>query len=198
MFNLVVFIDLKKAFDTVNHSILLKKLEFVGIKGQALDLLKSYLSHRHQKCQVESFVSSEHLFKCGVPQGSILGALLFLLYINDLPKCLKNTRPRLCADDTNLTASSYSIDDIEIAVYSDLENLRNWLMANKLSLNVAKTELMLIGSPQMIRNASISQPNILIENKQIQQVNKSRTLGTTIDQHLSWKSNTENICKKLT
>ena len=71
-------------------------------------------------------------------------------------------------------------------------------MANKLSLNVAKTEFMLIGSPQMIRNASNSQPNILIENKQIQQVNKSRTLGTTIDQHLSWKPNTENICKKIT
>ena len=71
-------------------------------------------------------------------------------------------------------------------------------MANKLSLNVAKTEFMLIGSPQMIRNASNSQPNILIENKQIQQVNKSRTLGTTIDQRLSWKSNTENICKKIT
>ncbi|CAB4038635.1 Hypothetical predicted protein, partial [Paramuricea clavata] len=139
-----------------------------------------------------------HLIKCGVPQGSILGPLLLLLYINDLPECLKNTRPRLFADDTNLTASSHSIADIVIAVNSDLENLRNWLMANKLSLNVAKTEFMLIGSPQMIRNASNSQPNILIENKQIQQVNKSRTLGTTIDQHLSWKPNTESICKKRT
>ena len=126
------------------------------------------------------------------------GTIAVLRYINDLPECLKNTRPRPFADDTNLTASSYSIDDIEIAVNSDLENLRNWLMANKLSLNEAKTEFMLIGSPQMIRNASNSQPNILIENKQIQQVNKSRTLGTTIDQHLSWKSNTENICKKIT
>ena len=145
-------------------------------------------------CPVESFVSSEHLNKCGVPQGSILGPLLFLLYINDLPECLKNTRSRLFADDTILTPYSHSIADIEIAVNSELENLRNWLMA----MNVAKNEFMLIGSPQMIRNASNSQSNILIENKQIQQVNKSRTVGTTIDQHLSWKPNTENICKKIT
>ena len=115
-------------FDTVNHDILLKKAGILWNKGStALDLLKSYLSNRHQKGQIESFVSSEHLIKCGVPQGSILGPLLFLLYINDLPECLKNTRPRLFADDTNLTASSHSIADIEIAVNSDLENLRNWL-----------------------------------------------------------------------
>ena len=143
--NLVVFIDLKKEFDTVNHDILLKKLEFYGIKGQTLGLLKSYLSNQHQKCQIENFVSSKHLIKCGVPQGSILGSFPFLLYINDLPECLKSTRPRLLADDTNLTASGRSMADIENAVNSDLENLRNWLMAYKLSLNVAKTEFMLIG-----------------------------------------------------
>ena len=80
-------------------------------------------------------------------KGSILGPSLFLLYINNLPECLDNTRPRLFADDTNLTASGDSMTDVEIAVNSDLENLRNWLMANKLySLNVAKTEFMLIGS----------------------------------------------------
>ena len=141
MFNLVVFIDLKKAFDTVNHGILVKKLKFSGIKGQALDILKSYLSNRRQKCQVDRFVSSERFIECGVPQGSILGPLLFLLYINDLPECLKNTRPRLFADDTNLTASSHSIADIEIAANSDLENLRHWLIENKLSLNQPKQNL---------------------------------------------------------
>ena len=98
-------------------------------------------------------------------------------------------------DDTNLTASGDSLTDLEIAVNSDLENLRNWLMANKLSLNVAKTEFMLIGSERMIKNFH---PNIFIENKQIKQVYECKTLGIIIDQCLSWKSNTENICKKIT
>ena len=126
------------------------------------------------------------------------GTIAVLVVYQRITECLKNTRPRLFADDTNLTVSNYSITDIEIAVNSDLENLKNWLMANKPSLNVAKTEFMLIGSPQMIKNISNSQPNILIENKPIQQVNKCKTLGTTIDQRLSWKPNTENICQKIT
>ena len=95
---------------------------------------------------MNGFISSERLIKCGVPQSFILGPLLFLLYINDLPECLNITRPRLFADDTNLTASGDSMNDAEFAVNSDLENLRNWLIANKFSLNVAKTEFMLIGS----------------------------------------------------
>ncbi|CAB4045102.1 Hypothetical predicted protein, partial [Paramuricea clavata] len=98
---------------------------------------------------MNGFISAERLIKSGVPQGSILGPLLFLLYINDLPECLNITRPRLFADDTNLTASGDSMNDAVFVVNSDLENLRNWLIANKLSLNVAKTEFMLIGSKRM-------------------------------------------------
>ena len=198
MFNLVVLIDLKKAFDTVDHQILLRKLELYGIKGQALTLLKSYLTNRNQKCQIKNSFSSERQIKCGVPQGSILGPLFFLLYINDLPHCLNKTKPRMFADDTNLTASANSLTDLEAAANSDLENLRKWLIANRLSLNVAKTEFMLIGSKPMIKNISVSHPNVFIENKQIKQVNECKTLGVTIDKHLSWKSNTEKICKNVT
>jgi hypothetical protein len=131
MSNLVVLMDLKKPFDTVDHQILLKKLELYGIKGQALSFLESYLSNRNQKCQIQGSVSSEKLIKCGVPQGSILGSLFFRLYINDLPQCLDKRKPWLFADDTNLTVSGDSITDLETAVNFDLE---------KLSLNVAKTE----------------------------------------------------------
>jgi hypothetical protein len=189
MFNLVVLIDLKKAFDPVDHESLLNILELYGIKGQALTLLKSYLTNRNQMCQIKNSFSSERLIKCGVPQGSILGPLFFLLYINDLPHCLNKTKPRLFADDTNLTASANSMTDLETAVNSDLENLRKWLIANKLSLNVAKTEFMLIGSKPMIKNISDSCPNVYIENIQIKQVHECKTLRVTIDQHLSWKSN---------
>jgi hypothetical protein len=139
------------------------------------------------------------VIRCGVPQGSILvGPLFFLLYINALPQCLSKTKPRLFADDTNLTASGDSITRLEAAVNSDLENLKKWLITNKLSLNVAKTEFMLIGSKQMIKSISNLQPNVVIENKQIKQVHECKTLGVTVDQHLSWKSNTENICRKIT
>ena len=198
LFSLVVLIDLKKAFDTVDHQILLKKLEIYGVKGDALALLNSYLIDRTQKCQVNGTISSERLIMCGVPQGSILGPLFFLLYINDLPQCLSKTKPRLFADDTNITAAGESINDVEAAMNSDLENLRKWLIANKLSLNVAKTEFILIGSKPMIKSISNRQPNIIIENKPIKQVYDCKTLGVTVDQHLSWKNNTETICKKIT
>ena len=198
MFNLVVQVDLKKAFDTVDHQILLRKLEIYGIKHHALALLESYLSNRNQKCQINGYLSSKKMIKCGIPQGSILGPLFFLLYINDLPQCLSKTKPRLFADDTNLTASGDSIPHLETAVNSDLENLRKWLTANRLTLNVAKTEFMLIGSKQMVKSISDLQLKVVIENKPVKRVVECKTLGVTLDQHLSWKINTENICNKIT
>ncbi|CAB3992751.1 Hypothetical predicted protein, partial [Paramuricea clavata] len=104
--------------------------------------------------------------------------------------CLSKTKPRLFADDTSLTAAGESINDVEAAMNSDLENLRKWLIANKLSLNVAKTEFILIGSKPMIKSISNKQPN--------KEVYDCKTLGVTVDQHLSWKNNTETICKKIT
>ena len=132
-----------------------------------------------------------------MPQGSILGLLLFLVPINDLPNCLNRTNPRLYADDTNLTATGESISDVEMAMNSDLEDLRKWLIANKLSLNVAKTEFILIGSKPMLKQISNEHLKVSIGNKSIRQAKQCKMLVVEIDQHLTWKSNTENICKKV-
>ena len=182
---------------TVDHGILLRKLELYGIKGNALKLVKSYLSHRTQLCRVNSSISSKRTITCGVPQGSILGPLLFLIYVNDLPQCFDKARPRLFADDTNLTASSETITDVESIMNSELANLKEWLISNKLNLNVAKTEFMVIGSKQMLNKTKDTEVNIKIDNRNIKQVFECKTLGVNVDQHLSWKNNTEKLCKKL-
>ncbi len=105
MFNLVVLLDLKKAFDTIDHGILLRKLELYGITGSALALIRSYFSDRNQKCQLGDQISTVRHVTYGIPQGSILGPLFFLIYINDLPECLNHATPRLFADDTYLTVA---------------------------------------------------------------------------------------------
>ena len=128
-----------------------------------------------------------------VPQGSILGPLLFILYINDLPNCLQKTIPRLFADDTNITASGESIAEIEVAMNLDLECVIKWLISNKLSLNVAKTEFLLIGTRYMLNNTEM-QPSI--DDEPIRQVLESKILGVKIDQFLSWDKHVDNIAQK--
>ena len=138
----VVFLDLKKAFDTVDHDILLQN----GINGLALNWLKSYLSHRIQYCQVDGHLSNPLTVTTGIPQGSGLGPLLFLIYINDFPKCLRHTKPDMFADDTQITTSNSDISVILENLNADLLNVSTWMSANKLTLNNNKAEFMVIGS----------------------------------------------------
>ena len=129
-----VFVDLQKAFDTVDHQILLAKLNHYGIRGVSNDWFKSYLSNRNQYVSINGYESGLAALNCGVPQGSVLGPLLFLLYINDLNQAIKFCKVYHFADETNLLCLSNSIKKLNKLVNADLQHLANWLNTNKISL----------------------------------------------------------------
>ena len=137
-FTLGIFIDLSKTFDTVDHKILTKKLELYGIKGCNLRCFESYLSNRKQFITYGDKQTNIETITCGVPQGSILGPLLFLIFVNDLHKVTKYLDPIMFADDTNLFYSHKNITTLFQIVNSELKLVNEWFLANKLSLNAKK------------------------------------------------------------
>ena len=132
------FIDLKKAFDTVDHDVLLDKLNHYGFRGIINSWFSSYLKKRTQTTQVDHFISDKAVVGCAVPQGSVLGPLLFLLYVNDIHRCSNKLRFYLFADDTNILYADKKLKNLETTVNNELQNLSNWLTANKLTLNIKK------------------------------------------------------------
>ena len=190
-----VFVDLQKAFDTVNHNILLKKLEHYGIRGLANELLKSYLSNREQYVSIDGFESCTLKIEHGVPQGSVLGPLLFLIYINDLHKCIKNSDTFHFADDTNLLHilkkhnGRYKVRKFNV----DLKALMHWLLANKISLNATKTEII------YFRDRSIQKPELQIKlnGVKLEPANQIKYLGLLFDEHITWGPYINNLTSKL-
>ena len=196
LLNGVLFLDLKKAFDTINHDILISKLRLYGVRGDSLIWFQSYIQQRKQVCSVNNTISNIREINCGVPQGSNLGPLLFLLYINDLPDCLETTNPALFADDTNISSKAPTPIEIETHLNKDLENVHTWLTANKLTLNKVKTEFMIIGSRFRLASV-INNPKIVIGGQNIKQVKHKKTLGVILDDQLKWDKHNEYQCKKI-
>ena len=187
-----IFIDLAKAFDTVNHSILLKKLIHYGIRGNAFELIKSYLNDRVQYVQINNFISSNKEILCGVPQGSVLGPLLFLLYVNDIQNA-SDFNIRLFADDTLLYFSKKKPCDLEKHVNIELDKIQRWLDVNKLSLNVSKTKYIII-SPKLRERYKFQ---IKLKEHLLCQTETHKYLGIVIDEKLSWKPHLSAVASKL-
>ena len=143
-----IFVDLEKAFDTVNHKSLCEKLNHYGLRGNINLLIQSYLSNRKQFVSINGFESTLRDIVCGVPQGSSLGPLLFLIYINDFRLCIDKTETGHFADDTFIMYASQKLGQIESVVNHELKLVSNWLRLNKLSLNAGKTELIFFCSKQ--------------------------------------------------
>ena len=186
--------DLHKAFDPVDHSILLSKFCHYGIRGLANKWFESYLSNRRQFVSINGFESSTSSITCGVPQGSVLGPLLFLIYINDLHVAIKHCKVHHFADDTNLLIINKSLKRLNKLLNIDLKNLTNWLNANKISLNVSKTELIIFKPKRKPLDFSMK---IKLNGKILYLTDSVRYLGIKIDSKLNWKSHVNAMLYKI-
>ena len=189
-----LFLDFAKAFDTVNHSILIQKLNHYGIRGNALQLIESYLADREQCVQVNNATSDFEYIKHGVPQGSILGPLLFLLYINDIAQSSPLLEFYLFADDTTIFISDSDVKRLEKTLNTELVHVSNWLIANKLSLNVGKSNVLLF---RQSNKQNLPPINITINGLPVSEKEYAKYLGIIIDNKLTFKKHIEHVKSRL-
>ena len=186
-----LFLYLAKAFNTVHHNILLSKLAKYGIRGLPHQLLKSYLTNRKQYTVVNRKQSTVRNITCGVPQGSALGPLLFIIYMNDLPLA-SNFRTRLFADDTSLTLSNSNIKQLEKDANTEVKKIHDWMCLNKLSINYTKTEFLLITKKR--NNVNF---NITMNNRKIERKSHVKYLEVIIGDALLWEPHIKQVCSKI-
>ena len=192
-----IYLDLSKAFDTLDHNILLHKLKYYGLTNISLKLLTNYLTDRQQYVEFDDVLSDFMVIQTGVPQGSILGPLLFIIYLNDIVKATRLFHPIIYADDTALSATlnsfyhenAYYVDRIN----EELDSINDWFLLNKLSINVNKTKAMLFHDPRK----KLNEIKIMINGTEIEFVNNFNYLGIILDSNLSWKFHIKMISQKI-
>lgn len=188
-----LFVDLSKAFDTINHNILERKLYIYGIRGVALSWIKSYLTNRKQYVRLEGKDSKFNNINMGVPQGSILGPLLFILYINDFYKTARLLKFVLFADDTTVYCHNSDVTQALQVASMGLNNIADWLAANKLSLNINKTKLLVFDKIK----GDTPQFSLRFKDTLITSCSSTKFLGVTIDNKLSWQEHITNVTKSV-
>ena len=189
-----VFLDLRKAFDTVDHEILLSKLAEIGMKGSSLRWFRSYLTDRMQFVRFKNSLSATERITCGVPQGSILGPLLFSIYVRDLPKQARFCETSQFADDTSIYTASTFIPEIEHRLNSDLVEVSSWLRKQRLHLNAIKCYVVLFGSrPALSQSPGL---RVTLDGNDLLQIQKVKYLGVVFDSHLLWNDHVEGLRSK--
>ena len=192
--------DLSKAFDTLDHTILLHKLRYYGVQGSALSWFKSYLTNRYQYVEIDGTKSSTQMLKTGVPQGSVLGPLLFLIYMNDIPNSSTVLKFILFADDTslidtiNLSISPLDHGSVIQDLNTELSKIYDWLAVNRLSLNISKTKFMIFHHPNKNLPPNIE---IKVNGTSIERVSEFCFLGLIINENLTWNTHIDKVTNKI-
>ena len=193
-----VMIDFKKAFDLVDHNVLLKKLKHYKLSDEALMWFASYLGKRKQKVSLNNVFSEDEIITDGVPQGSILGPLLFLMFINDLPLYTDSANTDFYADDTTLYVIGKSLETIQRNLQVSLDCLAKWCRCNGMLINTSKTKAMLITTHQKRTSLTNDQLSLQLNNDKLNMIMNDKVLGIIIDNNLTWSQHVDKVCKKIT